>query len=195
MVSFSKTNNSQYCLWLAGTLKSSIWLAKSTVQSKSIGKANKILWWQNDFYLHMYKQLIAQLNFSAAELSRLCHESFDLQFFIVESIKEWNKETKSPKSDADETKAIVVPFKVPDLKHLPPLNFRSENLCTNLVKCEWEGRDEATIGKKPSVSFFSFRQKMTVAKKYSCRCTDFSVNQNFRQINNKSMYQNFWRID
>ena len=174
MVRFSKTNNSQYCLWLAGTLKGSI-LAQSTVQSESIEKANKILWWQNDFYLHMYKQLIAQLNFSAAELSRLCHESFDLQFFIVESIKEWNKETKSPKSDADETKAIVVPFKVPDLKHLPPLNFRSENLCTNLVKCEWEGRDEATIGKKSSVSFYSFRQKLKVAI-----FTDFSVNQNFR---------------
>ena len=185
MVSFSKTNNFQYCLWLAGTLKGSIWLAQSTVQSESIAKANKILWWQNDFYLHMYKQLIAQLNFSAAELSRLCHESFDLQFFIVESIKEWNKETKSPKSDADETKAIVVPFKVPDLKHLPPLNFRSENLCTNLVKCEWEGRDEATIGKKSSVSFSSFRQKMTIAIYQFFGESKFWAVQNFRWIQHR----------
>ena len=105
------------------------------------------------FYLHIYKQLIAQLNFSAAELSLLCHDSFDLQFFIVESIKEWNNETKSSKLDADETKAIVVPFKVPDLKHLPPLNFRAENLLTNLVQREFEGRNESTNGKKSSVSF------------------------------------------
>ena len=105
------------------------------------------------FYLHIYKQLIAQLNFSAAELSLLCHDSFDLQFFIVESIKEWNNETKSSKLDAVETKAIVVPFKVPDLKHLPPLNFRAENLLTNLVQREFEGRNESTNGKKSSVSF------------------------------------------
>ena len=108
------------------------------------------------FYLHIYKQLIAQLNFSAAELSRLCHDSFDLQFFIVESIKEWNKATKSSKFDADETKAIVVPLKVPPLKHLPPFNFRSENLLTNLVQREFEGRNESTIGKKSSVSFLKF---------------------------------------
>ena len=141
--------------WLSRSMFRSDW---PRAPSSQPGQTNEILGLQNDFYLHIYKQLVAQLNFSAAESSLLCHESFDLQFFIVESIKEWNKETKSSKSDADETKAIVVPFKVPDLKHLPPLNFRSENLCTNLFQREFEGRDEATIGKKSSVSFSGFCQ-------------------------------------